>query len=123
MIRRPPRSTLFPYTTLFRSCFAFRPACSWASLFASRLRADSGTGANSPLEVLSSLIGRRVPSGSIMSHSSLCRPPGPREARGAGIAVAIDRDPAEDEIVLREVLQGRAGRISHVARVLPAGHP
>src|SRR2546430_9044857 len=26
MIRRPPRSTLFPYTTLFRS-----PATSWAS--------------------------------------------------------------------------------------------
>src|SRR2546429_6777774 len=26
MIRRPPRSTLFPYTTLFRSCkFRFRP--------------------------------------------------------------------------------------------------
>src|SRR5256885_4970647 len=26
MIRRPPRSTLFPYTTLFRSCFtAFSP--------------------------------------------------------------------------------------------------
>src|SRR3712207_7151524 len=24
MIRRPPRSTLFPYTTLFRSAFAFR---------------------------------------------------------------------------------------------------
>src|SRR3712207_7715221 len=23
MIRRPPRSTLFPYTTLFRSAFAF----------------------------------------------------------------------------------------------------
>src|SRR3712207_8151665 len=23
MIRRPPRSTLFPYTTLFRSCWAF----------------------------------------------------------------------------------------------------
>src|SRR5688572_31536328 len=23
MIRRPPRSTLFPYTTLFRSCGAF----------------------------------------------------------------------------------------------------
>src|SRR3712207_7225728 len=23
MIRRPPRSTLFPYTTLFRSCLAF----------------------------------------------------------------------------------------------------
>src|SRR2546429_176603 len=25
MIRRPPRSTLFPYTTLFRSCFGGRP--------------------------------------------------------------------------------------------------
>src|SRR2546425_9623494 len=25
MIRRPPRSTLFPYTTLFRSSFAARP--------------------------------------------------------------------------------------------------
>src|SRR3989441_2660461 len=24
MIRRPPRSTLFPYTTLFRSIFGFR---------------------------------------------------------------------------------------------------
>src|SRR5204862_3099989 len=39
MIRRPPRSTLFPYTTLFRSCprsrYHFGP---WPS--ASRLRAD-----------------------------------------------------------------------------------
>src|SRR3712207_6995530 len=25
MIRRPPRSTLFPYTTLFRSSFVLRP--------------------------------------------------------------------------------------------------
>src|SRR2546430_11524034 len=25
MIRRPPRSTLFPYTTLFRSCSSPRP--------------------------------------------------------------------------------------------------
>src|SRR2546425_7909848 len=27
MIRRPPRSTLFPYTTLFRSPVAFRLVC------------------------------------------------------------------------------------------------
>src|SRR2546426_3643800 len=27
MIRRPPRSTLFPYTTLFRSVFAPNVAC------------------------------------------------------------------------------------------------
>src|SRR5256885_6079180 len=25
MIRRPPRSTLFPYTTLFRSCIEYSP--------------------------------------------------------------------------------------------------
>src|SRR5258708_25273885 len=28
MIRRPPRSTLFPYTTLFRSCLS-RRAAAW----------------------------------------------------------------------------------------------
>src|SRR2546430_6829010 len=28
MIRRPPRSTLFPYTTLFRSCNNFAKECS-----------------------------------------------------------------------------------------------
>src|SRR2546430_4287306 len=27
MIRRPPRSTLFPYTTLFRSLFGLSPRC------------------------------------------------------------------------------------------------
>src|SRR5437588_9719978 len=35
MIRRPPRSTLFPYTTLFRSCRPRRSACpsgSWPAL-------------------------------------------------------------------------------------------
>src|SRR2546430_12021119 len=30
MIRRPPRSTLFPYTTLFRSCIS--QACLWAAM-------------------------------------------------------------------------------------------
>src|SRR2546426_7306818 len=29
MIRRPPRSTLFPYTTLFRSCTS--PCARWAN--------------------------------------------------------------------------------------------
>src|SRR5258708_29341061 len=31
MIRRPPRSTLFPYTTLFRSTCRARWRCSWSS--------------------------------------------------------------------------------------------
>src|SRR5688572_33199286 len=32
MIRRPPRSTLFPYTTLFRSSMPDRLACSFAAI-------------------------------------------------------------------------------------------
>src|SRR5687768_17686011 len=32
MIRRPPRSTLFPYTTLFRSAHDRRPARRWAPI-------------------------------------------------------------------------------------------
>src|SRR5688572_31582858 len=31
MIRRPPRSTLFPYTTLFRSMMRANTAISWAA--------------------------------------------------------------------------------------------
>src|SRR3712207_7490872 len=34
MIRRPPRSTLFPYTTLFRSIFYFSPQDSESLHFA-----------------------------------------------------------------------------------------
>src|SRR3712207_8671669 len=34
MIRRPPRSTLFPYTTLFRSLglFQMRPSTGWGTI-------------------------------------------------------------------------------------------
>src|SRR5258707_11469961 len=46
MIRRPPRSTLFPYTTLFRSrghdAVAARHRDAYASRQRSRTRADSG---------------------------------------------------------------------------------
>src|SRR5260370_31708049 len=43
MIRRPPRSTLFPYTTLFRSCHkcALSPARAVSSI-ESACRADRG---------------------------------------------------------------------------------
>src|SRR3712207_7914622 len=34
MIRRPPRSTLFPYTTLFRSSSTVSP-CSWSAYVSS----------------------------------------------------------------------------------------
>src|SRR2546429_6535325 len=41
MIRRPPRSTLFPYTTLFRSLAAFGVAHSCRAAFARKNRAGA----------------------------------------------------------------------------------
>src|SRR5258708_37590246 len=38
MIRRPPRSTLFPYTTLFRSCLPVKSGCLKWSQAAGRCR-------------------------------------------------------------------------------------
>src|SRR5207249_10677968 len=40
MVRRPPRSTLFPYTTLFRSCFGGAEANAAAALSHSGVRCD-----------------------------------------------------------------------------------
>src|SRR2546427_6838180 len=42
MIRRPPRSTLFPYTTLFRSRGTGRAPCSWAAAAAGKARPAGG---------------------------------------------------------------------------------
>src|SRR2546430_6826699 len=48
MIRRPPRSTLFPYTTLFRSCLGNNNAVTWTKTeaergFAARGRSEEHT--------------------------------------------------------------------------------
>src|SRR2546427_6891097 len=43
MIRRPPRSTLFPYTTLFRSWLHDRPRREWARREERTLRPRAGT--------------------------------------------------------------------------------
>src|SRR5256885_7898682 len=50
MIRRPPRSTLFPYTTLFRSPFSIskRRSRSWD--------AESHTARNNPANISTALI-------------------------------------------------------------------
>src|SRR5256884_9435606 len=40
MIRRPPRSTLFPYTTLFRSFTGPLPSSGWPSVFTTRPSKD-----------------------------------------------------------------------------------
>src|SRR5256885_2493090 len=46
MIRRPPRSTLFPYTTLFRSGISYRQLDYWArtALVVPSVRPASGSG-------------------------------------------------------------------------------
>src|SRR5258708_29269889 len=47
MIRRPPRSTLFPYTTLFRSCaspsFIIDPAPNWLVICSIARRSEEHT--------------------------------------------------------------------------------
>src|SRR2546422_4831543 len=42
MIRRPPRSTLFPYTTLFRSCSVHHRGSPWRVRVAHRRRDQHG---------------------------------------------------------------------------------
>src|SRR2546427_11660938 len=75
MIRRPPRSTLFPYTPLFRSAAA-----------------ESGLGGEEPLLAL--VAARAV------AHQGAVGLVGQREARGhalvgiAGLAVALHGEPA-----------------------------
>src|SRR5690349_23826060 len=69
MIRRPPRSTLFPYTTLFRSGFEPRPGqAAMAARVAEaidndeRLLVEAGTGTGKTLAYLlpAILSGRKV---------------------------------------------------------------
>src|SRR5258708_26149484 len=48
MIRRPPRSTLFPYTTLFRSTATSRTTTCWALRAARGVRAPQTSALVSP---------------------------------------------------------------------------
>src|SRR2546425_2009505 len=48
MIRRPPRSTLFPYTTLFRSCSARSEAARGSSTARSATSSTSRRGSSRP---------------------------------------------------------------------------
>src|SRR2546425_12202095 len=49
MIRRPPRSTLFPYTTLFRSSVALERERAWPADGGGVARVHSGSGQREPL--------------------------------------------------------------------------
>src|SRR5258706_9428999 len=50
MIRRPPRSTLFPYTTLFRSCGEFTRATSGDLTSGKKQSCGCGQGRSRPVE-------------------------------------------------------------------------
>src|SRR2546422_7731997 len=63
MIRRPPRSTLFPYTTLFRSRFADRPAVQ-AQLNQARAHAARTGAVTSSMVATSDAAERAAPSSS-----------------------------------------------------------
>src|SRR2546425_6281332 len=62
MIRRPPRSTLFPYTTLFRSRPSFsaeiRPSCSTSAPRRSSSRSERSEEHTSELQSLAYLVCR-----------------------------------------------------------------
>src|SRR3712207_4645644 len=84
MIRRPPRSTLFPYTTLFRSPAASCPGRVWswpaspgrAGTARTPTRASSSTTTGGPP-------GR--PAASSRRSSTGSPPPGPEAHRGTGV--------------------------------------
>src|SRR5256885_12306780 len=72
MIRRPPRSTLFPYTTLFRSQHALRTQADLQPP-AARLQAD---------------LGRPVEAVGVAAHIGAQRP-GRARGRGPGLAYQL----------------------------------
>src|SRR2546426_5826360 len=75
MIRRPPRSTLFPYTTLFRSGRGL--ACRAIQLRLEQLVSEVGPGAHAPggLEVAPGPLGRALGLGRSEEHTSELQSP------------------------------------------------
>src|SRR5258708_25479273 len=72
MIRRPPRSTLFPYTTLFRSSASRAPARARSAI--SAVAAATTTNAPSPIQLPLSASVRR-PTGRSEEHTSELQSP------------------------------------------------
>src|SRR2546422_4799619 len=56
MIRRPPRSTLFPYTTLFRSHLTYEEATALNELCAWNVHTDAGGGVTPESKVFDDLV-------------------------------------------------------------------
>src|SRR5690348_17599934 len=74
MVRRPPRSTLFPYTTLFRSAVASGPARGLVAVRAavlSKAAAGAAVGSGSGLAVGGLALGDRKSTRLNSSHPSI----------------------------------------------------
>src|SRR3989442_10029568 len=120
MIRRPPRSTLFPYTTLFRSVQA-RPGCR-LPLYVRRDRGAGGPGAAPRPGVRLRRAAQRSVEGDGATLALRVRgdprPPAPPEDRLHGRA---SRGRARGEGV--RLGRGRAGGGDRAAGALEAGRP
>src|SRR2546422_5075863 len=99
MIRRPPRSTLFPYTTLFRSALLREVAAVLGALDAQR----------NGLRGLAGRVGR--------AGEELAEPAGlDHHRRAALLALLVGR-----RVLLRDDLDGAVGQLLEVLGVLQGG--
>src|SRR5438552_6424876 len=94
MIRRPPRSTLFPYTTLFRSRDLRRPAARrWPDLRRRAGRRPLGAGAHRVLDRKST---RLNSSHQIISYAVFClKKKKKNQKETSGLLAAVDIHGAE----------------------------
>src|SRR2546430_7200758 len=92
MIRRPPRSTLFPYTTLFRSrrhSAKIKATFPWPCKTTSTVRSEEHT---SELQSQSNLVCRLL-----LEKKTTARAPGPGPTPPSGLAPGTARNDAPAE--------------------------
>src|SRR3989441_10645530 len=114
MIRRPPRSTLFPYTTLFRSPYdpartpggssggsAAALACGFTPL---ELGSDIGGSIRLPAH-MSGVVGHKPSYGIVPAHGQIPGPPGTLTQADLAVAGPMARSVADLELGL-DILAG-----------------
>src|SRR2546427_547878 len=110
MIRRPPRSTLFPYTTLFRSVQPFVQHVGQAQAFVDLVQGFGPAPAGRQhFGDEGAVVGLAVAAAHVPEQ--LRRAAGAFNALGAGAACAVTQRPAADDVrIARERGQAVAGR-------------
>src|SRR2546422_11227815 len=110
MIRRPPRSTLFPYTTLFRSLLAQRPTLD--------VRHDIIEEAARLTRVVQ---GEDVGVGEARGHLDLLQEPLDAEEGGQAGQQHLKRDVAPVLAVVCQVYRGHAAATEHLTQLVALG--